>query len=78
MKGLAPKQLDFMRVKIYVDDGIVEFFSLEAPERDVDGDTSLAARLRTIHDEGVLEGKLSKISNFQIKCPQVVDLPAST
>ena len=44
-----------------VDDGDVVLGSLELPECDIDGDTTLTLGLQLVHDPCVLEGALGEI-----------------
>ena len=41
-----------------IDDGDVVLGSLELPECDINGDTTLTLGLQLVHDPGILEGAL--------------------
>ena len=47
-----------------VNDGDMVLGSLELPEGDIDGDTTLTLGLQLVEDPGVLEGTLAKLGGF--------------
>lgn len=51
--------LDEIPVSGSIDDGHVVLGSLELPQRDIDGDTTLALSLQFVQNPGVLEGALT-------------------
>jgi hypothetical protein len=47
-----------------VNDGDIVLGSLELPQGNVDGDTTLTLGLELVKDPGVLEGTLAELSGF--------------
>jgi hypothetical protein len=47
-----------------VNDGDVVLGSLELPEGDIDGDTTLTLGLELVKNPGILEGTLAEFSGF--------------
>lgn len=45
-------------------DGDIVLWSLELPESDIDGDTTLTLGLELVKNPGVLEGTLSELGSF--------------
>merc|ERR1719189_171388 len=50
-----------------VDDGDVVLGSLELPESDVNGDTTLTLGLQLVHDPGILEGALARLLSLLLE-----------
>ena len=48
----------------HTDDGDVVLGSLELPEGDIDGDTTLTLGLELVKNPGILEGTLTELSGF--------------
>ena len=65
--GTGDHVLDEISVSGGINDGEVVLGSFELPEGDIDGDTSLALRLKLVHDPGVLEGGLAHIGGFLLE-----------
>merc|ERR1711963_1031315 len=61
LAGASDHVLDEVTVARGVDDGHVVLGSLEFPESNVDGDTTLALGLQLVHHPGVLEGALARL-----------------
>ena len=59
--------LDEITVTGSVNNGDIVLRSLELPEGDVDGDTTLTLGLQLVQDPGVLEGTLSDVSGFLLE-----------
>lgn len=47
-----------------VDDGHVVLRSLELPEGNIDGDTTLTLSFELVENPGILEGTLAELSGF--------------
>ena len=70
--GTSDHVLDEITVTGSVNDGDIVLGSLELPESNVDGDTTLTLGLELVKDPGVLEGTLAELSGFLLKlfyCP---------
>merc|ERR1719309_358670 len=50
-----------------VDDGDVVLGSLELPESDINGDTTLTLGLQLVHDPGILEGALARLLSLLLE-----------
>jgi hypothetical protein len=61
LRGSSDHVLDEISVAGSVNDGDVELGSLELPEGDVDGDTTLALGLQLVQNPSVLEGALAHL-----------------
>jgi len=64
LRSTSNHVLDKVTVTWGVDDGDIVSWSLELPESDIDGDTSLTLGLQLVKNPGVLEGTLSEFSGF--------------
>jgi hypothetical protein len=66
--GTSDHVLDEISMAGSVNDGDVELGSLELPESDVDGDTTLTLSLQLVQNPSVLEGALAhlKTVNWQL------------
>merc|ERR1740123_1634979 len=61
LAGSSDHVLDEVTMAGGVDDGDVVLGSLELPESNVDGDSTLALGLQLVHHPGILEGALSRL-----------------
>ena len=57
--GAGDHVLDEVPMSRSIDDGDIELGGLELPQRDVDGDSSLALGLKLVQHPGILEGPLA-------------------
>ena len=64
LRSTSDHVLDEVTVTWGVDDGDIVLGSLELPEGDIDGDTSLSLGFQLVQDPCVLEGTLSEFSGF--------------
>ena len=67
LRGTSDHVLDEISVAWGINDGEVEFGSLEFPKGDIDGDTSFSLSLELVEDPGVFEGTLSEILGFLLE-----------
>eukprot|EP01017_Pseudomicrothorax_dubius_P036886 TRINITY_DN5337_c0_g1_i1.p1 TRINITY_DN5337_c0_g1~~TRINITY_DN5337_c0_g1_i1.p1 ORF type:complete len:181 (+),score=24.21 TRINITY_DN5337_c0_g1_i1:84-545(+) len=67
LRGSSDHVLDEISVSGGVDDGEVVLLSLELPEGDIDGNTSLSLSLKLIEDPGELERSLSEIVSLLLE-----------
>ena len=66
LAGAGDHVLDEVTMAGGVDDGDVVLGSLELPEGDINGDTTLTLGLQLVHDPGILEGALrTKVIQFR-------------
>jgi len=65
--GTSDHVLNEISVSWGIDDGEVVFTSLELPEGDIDGDTSLTFSLKLVKNPSVLERSLSLFSGFLLE-----------
>jgi len=65
--GSRDHVLDEIPVAGGIDDGDVKLGSLELPESDIDGDTTLTFGLQLIQDPGILEGTLAHLLGFLLE-----------
>ena len=56
----------------HTDDGDVVLGSLELPEGDIDGDTTLTLGLELVKNPGILEGTLAELSGFLLLIVSIV------
>merc|ERR1719204_3831 len=64
LAGASDHVLDEVTMARGVDDGHVVLGSLEFPESNVNGDTTLALGLQLVHHPGILEGTLARLLGF--------------
>ena len=65
--GSGDHVLDEVTMAGGVDDGDVVLGSLELPEGDINGDTTLTLGLQLVHDPGILEGALhTNVIQFEV------------
>lgn len=62
--GTSNHVLDEVTVTWGIDDSDEVLWSLELPEGDIDGDTSLSLGLQLVEHPGILEGTLAEFSSF--------------
>ena len=62
--GTSDHVLDEITVTWGVDDSDIVLGSLELPESDIDGDTTLTLGFELVQDPGILEGTLAEFSSF--------------
>merc|ERR1719309_233724 len=67
LAGASDHVLDEVTVARGVDDGDVVLGSLELPEGDIDGDTTLTFGLQLVHDPGILEGALARLLSLLLE-----------
>jgi len=67
LRGTSDHVLDEVTVARGIDDGEVVLGSLELPERDIDGDTTLTLGLELIKNPSVLEGTLTHLSGLLLE-----------
>ena len=67
LRGTGNHVLDEITVTRGIDNGEVELGSLELPESDINGDTSLTLGLELVQNPGVLEGTLTHIGGFLLE-----------
>jgi hypothetical protein len=65
--GTSDHVLDEITVTGSVNDGDIVLGSLELPQGNVDGDTTLTLGLELVKDPGVLEGTLAELSGFLLE-----------
>jgi len=65
--GTSDHVLDEVTVTGGVNDGDLILGSLELPESDIDGDTTLTLSLQLVKNPGVLEGTLAELSGFLLE-----------
>lgn len=62
----------------HTDDGDVVLGSLELPEGDIDGDTTLTLGLELVKNPGILEGTLAELSGFLLLIVSIMSLCEAT
>jgi len=67
LRGTSDHVLDEVTVTRGIDDGEVVLGSLELPEGDIDGDTTLTLGLELIKNPGVLEGTLAHLGGLLLE-----------
>merc|ERR1719262_1935092 len=67
LAGAGDHVLDEVTVAGGVDDGDVVLWSLELPEGDINGDTTLTLGLQLVHDPGILEGALARLLSLLLE-----------
>lgn len=65
--GTSDHVLDEITMTGGIDDGDVVLGSLELPEGDIDGDTTLTLGLELVKNPGILEGTLTELSGFLLE-----------
>jgi len=65
--GTSDHVLDEITMSGGIDDGNVVLWSLELPESDINGDTTLTLSLELVQNPGVLEGTLAHLSGFLLE-----------
>ena len=64
LRGTSDHVLDEVTVTGGINDGDLILGSLELPEGNIDGDTTLTLGLELVKNPGVLEGTLTELSGF--------------
>merc|ERR1719341_2004912 len=67
LAGAGDHILDEVTMAGGVDDGDVVLGSLELPESDINGDTTLTLGLQLVHDPGILEGALARLLSLLLE-----------
>merc|ERR1719198_571162 len=67
LAGASDHVLDEVAMARGVDDGDVVLGSLELPECDINGDTTLTLGLQLVHDPGILEGALARLLSLLLE-----------
>merc|ERR1719150_416555 len=67
LAGASDHVLDEVTMAGGVDDGDVVLGSLEFPESDINGDTTLTLGLQLVHDPGILEGALARLLSLLLE-----------
>merc|ERR1712200_245982 len=67
LAGASDHVLDEVAMARGVDDGNVVLGSLELPECDINGDTTLTLGLQLVHDPGILEGALARLLSLLLE-----------
>lgn len=68
LRSTSNHVLDKVTVTWGINDGDIVFGSLELPESDINGDTTLTFGLQLVQNPGILEGALAKFSSFLYRC----------
>merc|ERR1719495_2106487 len=67
LAGASDHVLDEVTMAGGVDDGDVVLGSLELPEGDINGDTTLTLGLQLVHDPGIFEGALARLLSLLLE-----------